>query len=243
MKKELKEWIAKATLLNIINDFDICEGDIEGIKGYKLEYYNGNEKRLIVPPVDSLCNRAFYKCYNIEYIEIPESIIEIPSNIFNGLHKLREVKIKSNTKWLPIGTFENCINLDKVDLLGNIERIGGYCFIRCEKLEQIKLPNTVEYIGKAAFSSCGLKTFTIPESVTDIEIPIVHDCSNLEELIILSKNLEIVNHIQRKSLDNKYIIKLYDKCNIKKIRIHKEILNDIIDYIPVEDEKYIEFID
>ena len=62
--------------------------------------------------------------------------------------------------------FAGCSKLSDVCLSNNIVKIGSSVFRGCSELEGIVLPENLKTIGSYAFSGTGIKSITIPKSVT-----------------------------------------------------------------------------
>ena len=57
--------------------------------------------------------------------------------------------------------------------------VGAYMFIYCSKLQSLVLPSSVTTINNCAFLRCGLRTFTLPKSVTSVGLGIFSGCIDL----------------------------------------------------------------
>lgn len=92
----------------------------------------------------------------------------IDNGTFEGFTELQNVTIRKNVKKINRQLFELDSALTNVTLNDSIESIGDYAFDRCSKLKNIKLSNSLKLIGQNAFSSSGLLSVDIPESVIKI---------------------------------------------------------------------------
>ena len=108
---------------------------------------------------------AFYYCYNLNSIEIPNSVINIDSYAFSY-----------------------CSNLASIEIPNSVTTIGGYAFSGCG-LASIEIPNSVTWIRFGAFQSCNSLTLVeIPNSVTNIETNPFNGCTSLCQIIVDSDN-------------------------------------------------------
>jgi hypothetical protein len=80
--------------------------------------------------------------------------------------------------------FPGCVSLTDVNLNSNLTAIGERAFINCSKLESITLHDNLQTIGRQAFANTGLKSFTIPRSVTSVGEEILAGCGNLKYVIV-----------------------------------------------------------
>ena len=129
-----------------------------------------NEKRVIM-----IGNGAFAGIKTIQYIILPDSIIEIGENAFmdcsvesisipNGLKKIGDgafansnissVVIPASVQYLGCACFWECAHLTKVYIDALIGEIPDYCFFECVSLREIQLSNSINTIGEYAFYYC-----------------------------------------------------------------------------------------
>ncbi len=58
-------------------------------------------------------------------------------------------------------------------------------------IKSIKLPSTLKVVGQNAFANTSLRSITIPEGVTELEVACFHDSYELEEIIIPNSVVKI----------------------------------------------------
>jgi len=105
-----------------------------------------------------------YYCSSLTSITIPQSVISIGNNAFDGCCNLIEVIIPRNSR---------------------LENIGEGAFANCEKLSSIIIPESVKSIGNYAFHACeSLTDITIPESVTNMGDELFNGCSGLKHIVL-----------------------------------------------------------
>ena len=74
-------------------------------------------------------------------------------------------------------------------LYGVLTGLGKGAFYECSGLRSITIPNSVTIIGEDAFDGCsGLTSVTIPDSVTSIGADAFNGCSSLQEIIVAEGN-------------------------------------------------------
>ena len=82
--------------------------------------------------VTSIGDYAFYLCYNMTSVTIPNSVTSIGNY-----------------------AFAFCSGLTSVTIGNSVTSIGTYAFQNCARLTSITIPHCVTSIGKSAFSDCG----------------------------------------------------------------------------------------
>ncbi len=91
--------------------------------------------------VTSIEESAFYNCYGLTAVTIPNSVTSIGNYAFN-----------------------RCSGLTSVTIPNSVTSIGSYAFYNCSGLTSITIPNSVTSIGSNAFSECsGLTTVHITD--------------------------------------------------------------------------------
>ena len=117
--------------------------------------------------VTSIGNEAFYNCYELTSVEIPNSVTSIGDE-----------------------AFYNCYKLTSVEIPNSVTSIGDEAFSFCTGLTSVEIPNSVTSIGDEAFSFCtGLTSVEIPNNVTSIGNNAFFNCNNLAEIIVDSGNM------------------------------------------------------
>ena len=81
--------------------------------------------------VTSIGYEAFYACYKLTSIGIPNSVTSIGS-----------------------GAFSRCSNLTSIEIPNGITSVVERAFEFCSNLTSIEIPNSVTSIGSGAFSRC-----------------------------------------------------------------------------------------
>ena len=85
-----------------------------------------------INPNTALINHlAFKDCYWLESVVIPDSVIYIGQNAFEG-----------------------CTAVKEIDILGGVTCIDDYAFYMCIGLVSINIPDSVSFIGEYAFQGC-----------------------------------------------------------------------------------------
>jgi hypothetical protein len=141
------------------------------LSNFGIVQYNIKLKTVILPPnINSLMNNQFYGCRLLKYVSLPNSIIAVGTSSVNVCSLLSDINIKEKIALLEQindSSFANGTYLNG-DILINATTIGINAFYGQKKMESIVMNNTIT-IGASAFQYClGLKSVTIPATVTSI---------------------------------------------------------------------------
>ena len=164
-----------------------------------------NTKVIIAESIKTLGVSAFFNHKGLKEIEIPNSITQIPGNVFEGCEGLMNVILHNNITNIgdlafcssgltsiiipnsvtEIGqhAFAGCVNLVSVILPSGLTVIKDGTFRDCKSLSEIIIPNNVTTIAYAAFDGCkSLTSIEIPNSVTSIGVRAFSNCTNLTDV-------------------------------------------------------------
>lgn len=162
--------------------------------------------------------KAFYRCENLESVEIPESVTDIGTWAFENCKALKTIDIPDGVEGIAEEAFYGCENLDNIVLPDKITRIYNGTFKKCSNLKTVAIPDSVVSISSDAFSSCyalqtvtfgkqsalesigsyafayckNLKKIELPDAVTKIDYNAFSN-SGLERLTI-PQNVETVGY-------------------------------------------------
>lgn len=125
-------------------------------------------------------------------------LVTTSSYTFYNCKSLKKADLSScAVENIAMYTFESCDALETVLLPQGLKGIGQYAFRNCVKLSEISLPEGLVTLNAQAFSGCGqyfektglktgLKSITVPSTVTTIGKSVFENCAALEEATIKS---------------------------------------------------------
>ena len=153
-------------------------------------FENRNSLKTIVFPktLTTIMGGAFSKT-GLTSVVIPETVTYIGANAFSNCNRLISASVPKSANTLGIRIFEDstnlkevtygptivkgelfsgCTNLKKVTLLEGVTTVDFKAFYNLPGLREIHFASTTNTIKSYAFSSSGLESVTIPETISSI---------------------------------------------------------------------------
>ena len=147
--------------------------------------------------VTKIENEAFMRCLDLESVNIPTGVTQLDQSVF-VVTNLKRVYTDDLAAWcmidfmgpiefgndLPYG--ELYVNNQRVTTLHipeSVIHIKPYAFT-FSNIEQVELHNAIESIEYNVFEHAGIKSITIPNSVTAIGHGAFNDCQSLESVVL-----------------------------------------------------------
>lgn len=116
-------------------------------------------------------------------VRIPDSVLYIGRQVFDGCTALTEVVIGNGTKILGGSAFWGCTSLTDLTIGANVEEIGISAFNGCTALTTANIPDSVIYIGDTAFEDCtSLEEVSIGKGLTTIGVRVFDNCQVLSRI-------------------------------------------------------------
>ena len=130
--------------------------------------------------VTTIGEYAFYYCFNLTSITIPDSVTTIRADAFKDCYSLTSVTIPDSVTTIGEEAFDSCSSLTSITIPDSVTTIEEKAFYDCDSLTSITIPDSVTTIGEEAFGDCdSLTSITIPDSVTTIEEEAFCSCDSL----------------------------------------------------------------
>lgn len=121
-----------------------------------------------------------FPCGKTGSFVVPDGIMEIRSNAFNG-SKITEISIPDSV--VKLDGFHDCSNLKKFIMPDGVITIPGSCFSGCLNLKEIHISEALKYIDQYAFEDCvSLTEITFPVSLCSIDRAAFKGCEGLSEV-------------------------------------------------------------
>jgi hypothetical protein len=153
--------------------FKSVAGVLFSIDGKQLICYptGRNCVRYEIPKdVEEICDYAFEGVSRLKEIRINDGVKTIGDGAFCGCRNLAKITIPSTVTSLGEEAFSECRSLERVNIQEGIQSIEWNTFYNCEKLKEIKIPNSVNSIGDNVFLACKeLQKVDLPQSLIHME--------------------------------------------------------------------------
>ena len=220
MKKSVKKLFTTILILSLVSmTLSSCSAqNIFGDSIFRFEYHKETDSyeldrvagkyyllgKIIVPDtyngkaVTSIGNHAFYDCYSLVSVVIPDSVTSIGSGAFWNCYSLVSVTIPDSVEFIGPQAFVNCSSLEIVVIGDSVTSIGYEAFAYCDRLTSIIVDENNKYyksIDGNLYSKDGKTliqyaigkedtSFEIPYGVTSIGSEAFRNCSSLESVVI-----------------------------------------------------------
>ena len=178
--------------------------------GFVFAYCSALENVVLPARTTMIADASFAYCSSLVSINIPKNIAEIGTAAFLECHSLETVEIEEGSKITAIAPylFFNCLSLKEFTIPATIDEFllassNSYAFYQCKSLKTVTFEEGFDMteLPRALFTSSGLETITLPESVTVIKNGssgsgtsingVFAGCTNLKEIIFLGEIKEI----------------------------------------------------
>lgn len=108
---------------------------------------------------------AFYGCSSLTSVDIPSTISEINSGLFNICTSLSSITIPDSVTTIGASAFNGCTALASVEMSSSLVSLASFAFGWCTSLESINIPASTTSIDSYAFANCpNLESITVDEA-------------------------------------------------------------------------------
>lgn len=145
---------------------------------YNDVYRNMLQKVEIGKNVTAVGDSAFYECYSLASISLPETIAgSISISAFKYCSSLSFIVLPKDVTGIGGEAFYSCNALKSLSIPMAVKSIGNYVFKECDSLASIVIPNEVNSISNNVFYACSsLASVVVPKSLTTISDGLFYQC-------------------------------------------------------------------
>jgi hypothetical protein len=131
--------------------------------------------------VSNLSGYAFNACRSLVSVSLP-ALITVDSGAFYECSALTSVKLGTKLQCLGFQAFRLCSSLQTLVLPDSLTYIGDNCFADCP-FTVVDLPPHLTRMYDGMFFESGVRSVTVPNSVTYMEQQIFYGCVNLTNVV------------------------------------------------------------
>ena len=153
---------------------------------------------IIPSEIDNMANLIFQSCYSLKNITIPDSVKSIGDAAFNNCISLENIKIPEKVESIGVMSINNCSSLTSIKIPKSVITIADTPFVNCANIPKIEVDeqNTAFCdIDGVLFNKAKTRLikypegnqateYTIPNSVTSIDVYAFSRSSNLTKITI-----------------------------------------------------------
>lgn len=117
---------------------------------YSVSIGTATDNRIVIPStyngkkVTTIGKHAFYDCYSLNRITIPNSVTTIGFGAFANCTNLFSITIPDSVTSIGFAAFEGCTNLTNITIPTSVTEIEKYAFSSCPSLTKINFKGTVK---------------------------------------------------------------------------------------------------
>ena len=140
----------------------IIDDSITGIGAYS--FYNGNSANYydgivtveLSRKAEYIGNCAFYNCYNLGSLTIPDSVLNIGDYAFYSCYGIQSLTLGKHLLYIGPYAFAACYdsNFKTLIIPDSVLTIGSSAFYSCSKLTSVKISSQITNIPDWAFAGC-----------------------------------------------------------------------------------------
>nr|DAO56663.1 MAG TPA: leucine-rich repeat protein [Caudoviricetes sp.] len=196
--------------LNNVKKVELGSGITSEI-GNKAFYDCYSLKAISIPNyITKIANHMFYYCYSLTFLTIPSGVKEIWQQPFFKCQSLNTVAIPKGISWFSDGTFMGCSSLKSVTIDGTFTSLLANMFNGCFTLTSFIIPTTITKLDSGVFANCSsLLSITLPNKITKIDGYTFEYCYSLLSLAIPNG----ITSIKAYTFIDCYSMQFYDFSN------------------------------
>ena len=173
--------------LDVVVPAKIDGVDVTEIYGF--HEFDRNVKNVIIQEgIESISDWAFVECYELESIDLPDSLTEIGEFCFGACFSLENVILPKNLKSIDNFAFVGCgikelVIPASVTELPESDESGSSAFCDCKNLKSVIFEGGNTPVASNMFQGCTkLSNVTLAEGLEDIDNHAFQDCVSLKHI-------------------------------------------------------------
>ena len=101
---------------------------------------------VIAPGTKVIGHCAFYKCYGLERVTLPDSVEEIEDRAFHKCEAMEEINFPEGLRSIGKDAFLACKGLKEVTLPSTIRALGDYVFYNADNIKRVRIMTSQENV-------------------------------------------------------------------------------------------------
>ncbi len=153
-----------------------------------------NLQKVVIPTkVKEIRQYTFYDNYNLTELIMPAGLTTIGNYAFQYCHSLFEIEFPVSLETFGYQSFYNNSRLRKITIKDKVSDLPSDLFAYCEMLSEVNLANTIKSIGNNTFYNCkSLSHIILPANLASIGTNAFYNCSL--EMLALPPGLHTIGN-------------------------------------------------
>ena len=154
--------------------------------------------------INKISDSSFGLCCSLKSIKMPYANPKtIEEDAFYGCYSLDEMVLPDSIEIICSGAFDKCFNLKNIKLSKNLLTIKSNAFANCQSLKYMIIPENVKYIDDNAFLNCNsLTSIYIKSFHTRFHSSNINQLNNVNIFLITLNHNILLNSTMYKKLFN-----------------------------------------
>lgn len=131
--------------------------------------FMGNDtiKDVTVPDSVYTVGCAAFTSSTVSRVQLGNNVVLIDDSAFSYCYDLHYVNIPESVKVIESYAFTSCTGLNYLKIGSGVEKISDYAFYRCSQFSYLYLPKSVKTIGDFAFEDCSFLDYVYYEGTEE----------------------------------------------------------------------------
>ena len=100
----------------------------------------------VAPGVKVIGHCAFYKCYGLEKVALPDSVEEIEDRAFHKCEAMTDINFPEGLRSIGKDAFLGCKGLTEITLPSSIRALGDYAFYNADNIKTLRIRTSQENV-------------------------------------------------------------------------------------------------